>query len=542
MKIADLAEIRRTLDSSVREALARGGLKCRRCSQAINITGFPPQQGHISPLHTSQQGGCCCCMPLACCLQYSTTPHTDLALLLQGIELIPLNELLRLNKFQEELFHHPHHPPTPPTVLQEVCGLTTSASSTSVCCAELTCGPHVSGLITAHTHSYADTVGEATHGAGGFREVSLGYLVCMEVKTRFLSLFTYEEYKETADWLQERIKEQPKVAIICGSGLGDLANLLENKTEFLYKDIPRFPQSTGNKPRDAVRLAWNHGTARDCIIKASGDVISNGGGVPGDIITEEFKGVVKGHAGKLVFGKLNGKQCVCMQGRFHFYEGYSIAKSLATPAVSSPSALTHVTYPVRVFFLLGVNTLIVTNAAGGLNPNFSVGDIMLIKDHINMPGFAGQNPLCGHNEERFGTRFPCMSDAYDRDIFRLAQEAAAEQKCSSFLQQGVYCMLAGPTFETIAECKMLQTLGADAVAPPLSVYLTLFLPLWMSTVPEVIVARHCGLRVFGLSLITNKAVMDYASEERANHKEVLETTRMRAVDLQRLVSALVAKL
>ncbi|KAI1889972.1 hypothetical protein AGOR_G00168410 [Albula goreensis] len=278
--------------------------------------------------------------------------------------------------------------------------------------------------------------------------------------------FTYEEYKETADWLQERIKEQPKVAIICGSGLGDLANLLENKTDFLYKDIPRFPQST-----------------------------------------------VHGHAGKLVFGKLNGKQCVCMQGRFHFYEGYSIAK---------------VTYPVRVFFLLGVETLIVTNAAGGLNPNFSVGDIMLIKDHINMPGFAGQNPLCGHNDERFGTRFPCMSDAYDRDIFRLAKDAAVEENCSSFLQEGVYCMLAGPTFETIAECKMLQTLGADAVG--------------MSTVPEVIVARHCGLRVFGLSLITNKVVMDYASEERANHKEVLETTKRRAVDLQRLVSALVAKL
>ncbi|KAG7468628.1 hypothetical protein MATL_G00145110 [Megalops atlanticus] len=278
--------------------------------------------------------------------------------------------------------------------------------------------------------------------------------------------YTYEEYKETADWLLERCKVRPTVAIICGSGLGGLADLLENRTVIPYEKIPRFPQST-----------------------------------------------VHGHMGQLVFGELNGKQCVCMKGRFHFYEGYSIAK---------------VTYPVRVFYLLGVKTLIVTNAAGGLNPKFNVGDIMLIKDHINLPGFAGQNPLCGQNDERFGVRFPCMSDAYDREMFRLAQETAAELGCASFLQQGVYCMLAGPTFETIAECKMLQTLGADAVG--------------MSTVPEVIVARHCGLRVFGLSLITNKAVMDYASEERANHEEVLETTRMRAMDLQRLVSNLLAKI
>ncbi|KAJ8339696.1 hypothetical protein SKAU_G00343290 [Synaphobranchus kaupii] len=278
--------------------------------------------------------------------------------------------------------------------------------------------------------------------------------------------YTYEEYKETADWLLDHTTKRPKVAIICGSGLGGLAELLENKTVIPYERIPRFPQST-----------------------------------------------VPGHAGQLVFGELNGKQCVCMQGRFHFYEGYGIAK---------------VTYPVRVFHLLGVKTLIVTNAAGGLNPDFKVGDIMLIKDHINMPGFAGQNPLCGHNDDRFGVRFPCMSDAYDKGVFQLAQETAEEQGCSSFLQQGVYCNLGGPSFETIAECKMLQSLGADAVG--------------MSTVPEVIVARHCGLRVFGLSLITNKAVMDYSSEDRANHEEVLQTTTKRALVLQRLVSGLLAKI
>ncbi|XP_041923576.1 purine nucleoside phosphorylase-like [Alosa sapidissima] len=278
--------------------------------------------------------------------------------------------------------------------------------------------------------------------------------------------YKYEECKGTADWLLSRIPQKPTVAIICGSGLGGLADLLENSNIFPYQDIPNFPKST-----------------------------------------------VQGHAGQLVFGELRGKQCVCMQGRFHFYEGYNI---------------TTVTYPVRVFFLLGVKILIVTNAAGGLNPEFSVGDIMMIKDHINMPGFAGQNPLCGPNDERFGKRFPCMSDAYDKDLAHLAQEAAKEQGCTSYIRHGVYCMVTGPTYETIAECRVLQMLGADAVG--------------MSTVPEVVVARHCGLRVFGLSLITNKVVTDYDSKERANHEEVLETTRMRTKDLQTLVSHLVGKL
>ncbi|KAJ8003209.1 hypothetical protein DPEC_G00167030 [Dallia pectoralis] len=288
----------------------------------------------------------------------------------------------------------------------------------------------------------------------------------MSVSSSEQSSFKYEDYKKTADWLFANTEQRPKVAIICGSGLGGLADMLENRTVFPYTDIPGFPLTT-----------------------------------------------VQGHAGQLVFGELQGKQCVCMQGRFHLYEGYNLATA---------------TYPVRVFFLLGVKTLIVTNAAGGLNANFEVGDIMLIKDHINMPGFAGLNPLCGRNDPRFGERFPCMSDAYDKDLSRLAQETAEEQGCSSFIQQGVYCMLAGPNFETIAECRALKLLGADAVG--------------MSTVPEVVVARHCGLRVFGLSLITNKVVTDYDSHERANHEEVLETTKMRTQDLQRLVSGLLVKI
>ncbi|XP_028263895.1 purine nucleoside phosphorylase 6 isoform X2 [Parambassis ranga] len=278
--------------------------------------------------------------------------------------------------------------------------------------------------------------------------------------------YSYEEYKETADWLLAHTEQRPKVAIICGSGLGGLADLLEDRAIFPYENIPRFPTST-----------------------------------------------VQGHAGRLVFGRLQGVECVCMQGRFHFYEGYDIHT---------------VTYPVRVFFLLGVETLIVTNAAGGLSGNYNVGDIMLIKDHINMPGFSGQNPLCGHNDDRFGVRFPCMSDAYDRELRALARRTAKEQGCDSFLQEGVYCMLAGPTYETIAECRVLQMLGADAVG--------------MSTVPEVVVARHCDMRVLGLSLITNKVVMDYESVEKANHAEVLKTTERRTQDLQRLVSHVITRL
>ncbi|XP_054475903.1 purine nucleoside phosphorylase 6 [Anoplopoma fimbria] len=278
--------------------------------------------------------------------------------------------------------------------------------------------------------------------------------------------YSYEEYKETADWLLAQTEQRPKVAIICGSGLGGLADLLEDKTGFPYEKIPNFPTST-----------------------------------------------VEGHAGQLVFGRLQGRECVCMQGRFHFYEGYNIHK---------------VTYPVRVFYLLGVETVIVTNAAGGLNGSYDVGNIMLIKDHINMPGFAGQNPLCGHNDDRFGKRFPCMSDAYDRELMALAKQTAEEQGCGKFLQEGVYCMLAGPSYETIAECRLLKVLGADAVG--------------MSTVPEVVVARHCGLRVLGLSLITNKVVTDYDSIEKANHEEVLRTTKSRSQDLQRLVGHLITKI
>ncbi|KAK7909939.1 hypothetical protein WMY93_014623 [Mugilogobius chulae] len=278
--------------------------------------------------------------------------------------------------------------------------------------------------------------------------------------------YTYDECKGTADWLLAQTDVRPTVGIVCGSGLGGLADMLKDQVAFNYKDIPNFPQST-----------------------------------------------VHGHAGRLVFGTLKGRPCVCMQGRFHLYEGYSIQK---------------ITLPMRVFKLLGVETVILTNAAGGLNEDFKVGDVMIIKDHINMPGFSGFNPLVGPNDDRFGVRFPCMSDAYDRELRQLAMDVAQELGYEDFMKEGVYCVLGGPSFETIAECRLLYRLGVDAVG--------------MSTAPEVIVARHCGMRVFALSLITNQSVMDYDSEEKANHEEVLQTGKHRAEQLERLVSTMVTRI
>ncbi|XP_059837187.1 purine nucleoside phosphorylase 4a [Hypanus sabinus] len=276
----------------------------------------------------------------------------------------------------------------------------------------------------------------------------------------------YETYQETAEWLLSRIKHQPKVAIICGSGLGMLAQTLTNHETFKYADIPNFPKST-----------------------------------------------VKGHASQLVFGELKGKTCVCMQGRFHMYEGYPLTK---------------VTFPVRVFQLLGVEVLIVTNAAGSLTDGYSTGDLMIIKDHINMPGLAGQHPLQGPNDERFGCRFPPMSDAYDRALGKLALDISSELNCRNIMHEGVYCMVGGPSFETIAEAHLLHRLGADAVG--------------MSTVPEVTVARHCGLRVFGLSLITNNVTREYNSDEVVDHEDVLSISKMRAGVVQSLIMELVGRL
>lgn len=215
---------------------------------------------------------------------------------------------------------------------------------------------------------------------------------------------------------------KPETAIILGTGLGQLATEITDSYEFSYSDIPNFPIST-----------------------------------------------VEGHSGKLIFGKLGGKDIMAMQGRFHYYEGYPMEV---------------VTLPVRVMKLLGIEILIVSNAAGGINSNFHVGDLMIIRDHINML----PNPLIGPNDENFGVRFPDMTRAYDRELIALAETIAQEQKLA--LQKGVYVSLTGPSYETPAEYKYWQTVGADAVG--------------MSTTPEVIVARHAGIRVFGMSVITNE--------------------------------------
>ncbi|CAD5118579.1 DgyrCDS7267 [Dimorphilus gyrociliatus] len=278
--------------------------------------------------------------------------------------------------------------------------------------------------------------------------------------------FTYEKVKKITDFLRTKTGIEPTIGIICGSGLGGLAELVENKYVIDYADIPGFPIST-----------------------------------------------VIGHAGRLVFGNLGSKKVVCMQGRFHAYEGHSMAK---------------VTLPVRVMKLLGIDTLIVTNACGGLNENYKVGDVMIIKDHICLPALAGIGPLVGLNDDEFGTRFTALSDAYDKDLRKLAKEVAAELGVDKFLHEGVYAMQLGPFYETIAECKLIRNLGADVVG--------------MSTAPEVMVARHCGLRCFGLSLVTNEAIFDYDTERKANHVEVLETAANRGAQMCEFVSKICTRI
>jgi purine-nucleoside phosphorylase len=207
------------------------------------------------------------------------------------------------------------------------------------------------------------------------------------------------------------------------------------------------------------------------------------------------RSTVHGHSGQLVLGQLEGQSVVAQQGRAHFYEGYSAQE---------------ITFPVRVMKLLGIDTLILTNAAGGLNPAYQVGEIMLLNDHINFVGMAGFNPLVGPNDESFGPRFVGMAQTYDRDLRKLAKQVAAEAGVT--LHEGVYVCLAGPNFETPAEIRMLRAMGADAVG--------------MSTAHEVVVARHAGLRVMACSGITNVAIDSVDTELEANHEEVLEAGKV----------------
>ncbi|QQK81901.1 purine-nucleoside phosphorylase [Salicibibacter cibi] len=249
------------------------------------------------------------------------------------------------------------------------------------------------------------------------------------------------QIEEATDAIKQQLSGgNADIGLILGSGLGDLADEVESAVRIDYEDIPGFPTST-----------------------------------------------VEGHTGRLILGELEGKNVVAMQGRFHYYEGYSAQE---------------VTFPVRVMQALGVHTLIVTNACGGMNRNYRPGDFMLITDHLNM---TGTNPLIGPNDEELGTRFPDMSQAYSPSLMALAKEIAEEE--SFTVHEGVYAGISGPSFMTTAELAMLRKLGGDVVG--------------MSTVPEVIVARHAEIEVLGISCVTDMAVAD--DHGGVSHEEVMET-------------------
>ena len=287
----------------------------------------------------------------------------------------------------------------------------------------------------------------------------------------------YEKAKETAEFIKSRYAHDIKVALVLGSGLGAFADEVENRVVIPYDEIPHFQKST-----------------------------------------------VEGHAGQLVLGEVAGVSVAVQQGRFHFYEGYEMAQ---------------VIFPVRVFGVLGVKSLILTNAAGSVDTDFMQGTLMLIRDHINL---MGVNPLRGANDERFGTRFPDMTEVYSleyQDVaIAVAKEMAIEkaetdaqrtgkkQETHRILRRGVYCGLSGPTYETPSEIRMLRLLGADAVG--------------MSTVPEAIAARHQGIKVLGISCITNLAAG--ISDELINHEEVMETGAKVSSVLKELLKRIIPKL
>ncbi len=263
---------------------------------------------------------------------------------------------------------------------------------------------------------------------------------------------------ETADYLRRQVDYIPEYAIVLGSGLGSLVEDIEVEKEIPYKDIPNFPIST-----------------------------------------------VKGHKGSLIFGTLNGKKVLAMNGRFHFYEGYDMKK---------------VTFPERVFWQMGIKKLVVSNASGGVNRNFSIGDVMLIKDHINL---FPEHPLRGPNDERFGPRFVNMSEPYSKKMLQVVRAYAAEKNIK--IKEGTYLGLQGPTFETLAEYTMVRNMGGDAVG--------------MSTVPEVIVAVHMGMEVFGISVITDIGTEEFIEE--VNHVEVLKAAKAAEPVVRELVGKLVER-
>lgn len=267
-----------------------------------------------------------------------------------------------------------------------------------------------------------------------------------------------EKVNRAADYLKTRLP-RADIAIVLGSGLAELANMLQDKIVVDYRDIPGFPQPT-----------------------------------------------VLGHSGQLICGKVGGKMIYAFSGRFHYYEGHD-----------PQTVVRH----VRVMGVMGCSTLILTNASGGVNTGFAAGDLMLITDHINLMGF---NPLRGVNHEPWGPRFPDMSEAYDREYREMALQVASEQGVT--LRQGVYCGLAGPNFETPAEIRMLRTLGADAVG--------------MSTVPETLAARHLGLRVLGISCVTNMAAG--VLPQKLSHEEVFAAGKRAEKKFSALLAEVIARM
>jgi purine-nucleoside phosphorylase len=276
--------------------------------------------------------------------------------------------------------------------------------------------------------------------------------------------FTRKEFAEAADFIRSHTEHEPTTGLILGTGLNPFAEEVQRADVISYSEIPHFPVST-----------------------------------------------VEGHVGRLVIGELEGQEVLIMQGRAHYYEGYS------------PQ---HIVLPIRAMQLLGIGILIVTNAAGGLNPTFRAGDLMLITDHINLIGMAGLNPLRGPNDPELGPRFVDMSQAYDLELREMALRVAKDLGFT--LHQGVYICLAGPSFETPADLKFLRLIGVDAVG--------------MSTVPEVTVACQAGIRVLGISGISNVAVIEPTRERKAVHEEVLEAGKLLVPRLAALIKGVISLL
>jgi purine-nucleoside phosphorylase len=273
---------------------------------------------------------------------------------------------------------------------------------------------------------------------------------------------TLEMVDDAVDAIKQKTGRQPEIGLILGSGLGDLAESVQPADYIHYSEIPNWPRST-----------------------------------------------IHGHKGRLVIGELESKPVLIMQGRAHYYEGYPI---------------TIIGFPVRVMIRLGIEVLIVTNAAGAVNPDFEPGKVMLINDHLSLMAMAGQNPLIGPNIDEFGERFPDMSQPYDKELLKFAREAAVEKGLDPY--EGVYACLAGPSFETPADLRFLQQVGVDAVG--------------MSTVPETITARHGGIRVLGISGISNKANLDGSTI--TTHEEVLEAGKMLVPMLDSIIRGVLRKI